>query len=108
MTIFAKACYDILTMSTINISLPTDHVKAIDAFIDRYGFANRSEFIRSLIRLVRYQPTLLRDAATFPFITPQIRAKNVILKEFAQTKKYSNALLKDMKIGLDESSYFAK
>lgn len=94
-------------MSTINISLPTDHVKTIDAFIDRYGFANRSEFFRSLIRLIRHQPTLLQDAATFPFVTPQTRSKNVILNEFAQTKKYSKAFLKDLKAGLDESFYFA-
>ncbi len=108
LTIFGKACYSMHTMSTINISLPLENVRMIDTFIARYGFANRSELFRSLIRLVSHKPALLQDAATFPFSSPQTRSKSTILKEFAQTKKYSKSFLKDLETGLSESSYFSK
>jgi hypothetical protein len=95
-------------MSTINISLPPENVRMIDTFITRYGFANRSELFRSLIRLISYSPALLADAATFPFAAPQTRSTSTILKKFEQTKKYSKSFLRDLKRGLSESSYFTK
>ncbi len=91
----------------MNISLPLDHVRAIDSFIDRYGFANRSDFFRSLIRLVTHQPTLLQDAATFPFTTAKRSSKAEILNGFIKTKKYSSSFLKDLETGLNESAYFS-
>lgn len=90
----------------MNISLPLDHVRAIDSFINRYGFANRSEFFRSLIRLVAHQPALLQDAATFPFTTAKHASKAEILNNFTQTKKYSASFLQDLETGLNESTYF--
>lgn len=39
--------------------------------VSKYGFANRSEFIRSIIRLVVYKPDLVEEAATFPFVVPK-------------------------------------
>jgi len=95
-------------MSTINISLPTDHVKTIDAFIDRYGFANRSEFIpvsHSFGQVSADAPTGRSDVSVY---YPANTGKKCHFEGICANKKYSKALLKDMKIGLDESSYFAK
>ena len=92
-------------MSTINISLPYEQVSFVDKLVADYGFANRSEFVRSLLRLITHKPELVETASTFPFITPQERSvKNH--GRFSKNQKYSPAFLKDLETGLAESSYF--
>lgn len=93
-------------MSTINISLPYEQVSFVDKLVADYGFANRSEFIRSLLRLITHKPELVETASTFPFITPQERSVKKIIDGFHKTKKYSPAFIKDLQIGLSESNYF--
>ena len=93
-------------MSTINISLPYEQVSFVDKLVADYGFANRSEFVRSLLRLITHKPELVETASTFPFITPQERSVKKIMGDFRKTKKYSPAFLKDLETGLAESSYF--
>lgn len=95
-------------MSTINISLPVDQVHFIDKAASQYGFANRSEFIRSLIRLIKFQPTIIPQASAFPFVAPVTNSASKIMADFKKTKKYSPAFLKDLKEGLAESAYFKK
>lgn len=93
-------------MSTVNISLPAKQLNFIDRLVKFYGFANRSEFVRSLIRLISSQPELVQKAATFPFITPREKSIKKIIVGFAKTKKYSNNFLRDFEEGLKTSSYF--
>lgn len=93
-------------MSTVNISLPSAQANYIDTLVEKYGFANRSEFIRSIIRLVIYQPELIKTAATFPFIIPKEKSAKKIISAFAKTGKYSKGFLKDLKEGLSQSDYF--
>lgn len=93
-------------MSTINISLPPQQAKQIDDMVSKYGFANRSEFIRSLIRLVVHKKEVLTESIAFPFVTPKERSKKVIVKSFSQTNKYSKDFLKDLETGLANSDYF--
>lgn len=93
-------------MSTVNLSLPADQVSFIDHLVMRYKFANRSELVRSLIRLVRREPMLIETAATFPFISPQERSAKAIISDFQKTKKYSKAFLRDLEDGLKSSDYF--
>ena len=93
-------------MSTINISLPADQVSFIDDVASQYGFANRSEFIRSLIRLIKYQPTMISQASLFPFVSPTTRSVSEIVTDFQKTKKYPDSFLKDLKEGLSQSTYF--
>lgn len=95
-------------MSTINISLPQEQISFIDKLILSYGFANRSEFIRSLLRSVSYSPALITKAATFPFVVPQEKSAKKIVSDFKKTKKYSPDFLKDFEEGLKSSSYFVK
>jgi metal-responsive CopG/Arc/MetJ family transcriptional regulator len=94
-------------MSTISLSLPTEQIDFMDKLMINYGFANRSEFVRSLVRLVIYKPAILQEAATFPFVIPQERSTKKILADFKATKKYSPAFLRDLKKGLRSSDYFS-
>ncbi len=87
-------------MSTVNISLPEKQANYIDMLVAKYGFANRSEFIRSIIRLVVYKPDLVEEAATFPFVIPKERSAKKIISAFSKNNRYSKELLKDLKEGL--------
>lgn len=93
-------------MSTINISLPYEQVSFVDQLVIHYGFANRSEFVRSLLRLVTHRPELVETASMFPFVATKEKSVKKIMDGFQKTKKYSAAFLKDLEIGLSESSYF--
>jgi len=93
-------------MSTMNISLPADHVTLVDRLVVQQGFANRSEFFRALIRLISRKPQIISDASIFPFdSTPQNQSVREMMADFRATKKYSKAFLKDLEDGLNESSY---
>ena len=93
-------------MSTINISLPKEQVNLIDQLVKKFSFANRSEFIRAIIRLVMYKQEIVNEAATFPFIPPKTKSKKEIISAFKKTKRYSKEFLKDLKEGLKTSDYF--
>lgn len=95
-----------LHMSTINISLPLEQVNFVDKLVDSYRFANRSEFIRSLLRLVSFRPEMVQNIATFPFVIPGEKSARKIIEDFKSTKKYSAGFLKDLKEGLSQSDYF--
>ncbi len=97
-----------MIMSTINISLPSEQVSLVDKLVLAYGFANRSEFIRSLLRLISHNPDLVKSAATFPFVSSREKSKEKILAEFKKTNKYSPQFLADLKEGLNSSDFFEK
>lgn len=94
-------------MSTVNISLPEKQANYIDMLVAKYGFANRSEFVRSIIRLVVYKPDLVEEAAIFPFVAPKERSAKKIMTAFTKNSHYSKEFLKDLKKGLNQSDYFS-
>lgn len=59
-------------MKTVNISLTDEQAKMIDKTTKTYGFANRSEFVRAVLRLIKTDKSLLEKAATTPFETAKI------------------------------------
>lgn len=93
-------------MTTINISLPERQARLIDALVEKFGFANRSEFIRSVIRLITAEEKVLKEVITYPFASPKIKSRKKILAEFKKTGKYSSLFLKDLEEGLKNSAYF--
>lgn len=93
-------------MTTVNLSVSKEQVQLIDSFVSDHGFTNRSEFFRSILRLLKIRPQILGEAATFPFAVPKIRSTKKIISDFRKTKKYSSAFLKDLETGLNESTYF--
>ena len=94
-------------MSTVNISLPSEHVSFIDRFVAEQGFANRSEFFRALIRLLRQKPYLADDVISHPFVAaPKGQSVREMMADFRATKKYSPAFLKSLEAGLKRRPYF--
>lgn len=95
-------------MSTVSISLPKEQLQFIDKLVSAYGFANRSELIRAILRLLRSRAYLTESAATFPFAVSNEKSRTKILTEFAKTGRYSEAFLKDLEEGLRSSDFFTK
>lgn len=92
-------------MNTVNISLTSDQLQQVNSFTNSLGFANRSEFFRALLRRLFSQPDLIKESASWPFVSPP-RNKSQIISSFKKTNKYSQAFLDDLKEGLDNSKYF--
>lgn len=94
-------------MSTINISLPSEQVNLIDNFVKKFGFANRSEFVRSVIRVLIKRPEIVETASTYPFGSPKTKSVKEIVTAFKKNKKYSQLFIKDLEEGLKNSDYFS-
>ena len=54
-------------MISVSLSLTKNHVKQIDKLSNKHGFANRSEFVRSLLRFVQNKPEVLAQSNVYPF-----------------------------------------
>ena len=93
-------------MNTLNISLTSDQVSWINNLTNKLGFANRSEFMRSIIRFLANREDLLSQTKTFPFVSPQTKNKKQIVSEFKKTNKYSKEFLQDLEKALSRSNYF--
>jgi len=94
-------------MSTINISLPSEQVSLIDDFVKKFGFANRSEFVRSVIRVLVKSPEIVETASIYPFVSPKTKSTKEIVTAFKKNKKYSRFFLKDLEEGLKNSDHFS-
>lgn len=95
-------------MSTVSLSLTDHQVAEIDRLSGVFGFENRSEFVRALLRVTLSNEALLKKSMAFPFDAPSEKSAKKIVGEFKKTKKYSSAFLNDLKEGLEESKYFVK
>ena len=94
-------------MSTINISLPKQQAISIDTYVKEYGFANRSEFIRTVLRFVLQEKHLVKQATVFPFVSPKQKSVQKIMSSFTHKNTYSKDFLRDLKEGLAQSDYFS-
>lgn len=93
-------------MTTVNISITDNQAKFIDQLAKDYNFDNRSELIRSFIRLFQFRPQLIDEAMEFPFKEPSTHSRSEIYNSIAKTGKYSKEFLKDLKEGLEDSKDF--
>ncbi len=92
-------------MKTVNISLTQDQFEGVEALTKRMGYANRSEFFRSLLRYALRKPEVF-ESEEIVLEAPPTRSRSKIMSEFRATEKYSEAFLKDLDEGLKDSSYF--
>lgn len=53
-------------MTTMNVSLTDDQAKFIDSMTNRLGFANRSEFLRALLRHAQTNVSFTKEVLTCP------------------------------------------
>ena len=95
-------------MTTVNISLTDDQAQFVKKLTHKFGFANRSEFFRALLRSVSHDRHLIRDLPSLPFVRPSTRSKQQILSQLEQSGNYSKDFLADLQEGLDNSDYFTK
>lgn len=95
-------------MSTVNISLTKDQLEFVNELTEKYGFANRSEFFRALLRRLSTDSASQKEVAAWPFFSPTSKSRAKILSEFKKTGKYSREFLADLAEGLENSNYFTK
>lgn len=94
-------------MKTVNISLTEDQTKMVDQAVISLGFANRSEFFRTLLRIFSKKPEVISDEESdFPMKSPRTRSAKEVIEGFKATGKYSKAFLKSLAGGLKRSHYF--
>ena len=92
--------------TTLNISLTKQQVNWINRAVKKWGFANRSEFFRTLIRWLSQRPEVIGAVSTWPFLPPATRSKKEVLAAFKKSGRYSKEFLNDLKEGLETSDYF--
>lgn len=92
----------------MNVSLTEEQAKFVEAMTDRMGFANRSEFLRALLRRAQTDANFTKEAHTWPFTPPSTKSRAEILAALSGTGKYSDDFLADLKEGLLQSDYFDK
>ncbi len=94
-------------MKNLNINLTKEQATLVDRTATRQGFANRSEFVRALLRYVfKAKPEILTQLDTALFELPPIKDAKQIIRGFEATGKYNKQFLRSLEQGLKESDYF--
>ena len=92
-------------MKTINISITSEQYSEIEKFTNELGFANRSEFMRSLLRLFIKKPEVLSvETELMPF---KKRPLSEIEKRLRKTGRYNEKFIQSVMDGLRRSSIYA-
>ena len=96
-------------MAMMNVSLPEKQIQDVDSMVERYGYANRSEFVRSALRFVLKNKTVSDEMIDFPFlVASSFDEPDEVVRDFRETGKYSEAFLKDLESGLKKSKSLKK
>ena len=79
----------------------------MDRSAENYGFANRSEFFRAILRYIfLHSPQILTELDAVTFEEPPNRDSQYIVSELTKTGKYNKAFLSSVAKGLKKSKYF--
>jgi len=93
----------------MNVSLPEKQIQDVDSMVERYGYANRSEFVRSALRFVLKNKTVSDEMTDFPFlVASSFDEPDEVVNDFRKTGKYSEGFLKDLEEGLKKSKFLKK
>lgn len=91
-------------MAMMNVSLPEKQIRDVDSMVEKYGYANRSEFVRSALRFVLKNKAVSEDMVDFPFlVTNPMDDPDEVVKDFRATGKYNELFLRDLEDGLKKS-----
>ncbi|MBI4054386.1 MAG: hypothetical protein HY397_03605 [Candidatus Doudnabacteria bacterium] len=108
MTNLSILCYSGI-MKNINVNLTKEQAKIVNEATKKYGFANRSEFFRSLLRYIfMYSPSILKKLDSFVFEEPPTKDANKIIAELEASGRHSEDFIKSLAAGLRKSNYFKK
>jgi len=96
-------------MKTLNINLTSDQAKLVDKTSKQFGFANRSEFMRAVLRYVfQYSPAIIGNLDSAVFEEPPVKDITRITTELAKSGKYNPKFITSIEKGLKKSRYFNK
>ena len=89
-------------MQTLNISLTKEQYTIVNDLVDEWGFANRSEFFRALLRSL-IKPSQLSQPTQFQ--QPTVKNPKKIMQAFKDSKVYNKKFLNSLEKGLSKSTY---
>lgn len=94
-------------MQTINISLPRNLSLIVNKIIEREGYASKSEFFRTLLRL--YLQLTRTETKTFlPFFVPfKKQPLSKVKRQLEKTGLYKKDFIESVISGLSKSSLYA-
>ena len=96
-------------MKNININLTPQQAELVDKTAQKHGFANRSEFFRSLLRYVFfYSPNILAELDAVAFEEPPTKNIHSIISDLKKSGKYNRHFIESVAEGLKQSDYFGK
>jgi len=96
-------------MKTINVNITTEQARKIEKIAKEYGFANRSEFFRAILRYVfSRSPDVIDKLDTFVFEEPYTRSRAAIVAGLRKTGKYNEKFIRSVSRGLAKSKYFSR
>lgn len=108
LTKYGKACYN-LGMSTMNISITDEQAKMVDVWTTTYGYANRSEFFRTVLRSLSQKPAVLKTVANeLEFVEFKKRPLPEMRTMLESTGKYNQKFINSIMKGLSKSSVYAR
>lgn len=94
-------------MQTLNISLPEKLSLKVDEVVEEEGYASRSEFFRTLLRLY-LQLVEAKPKRVLPFLVPfRKQPLSKVKKEMEATGLYKKEFVKSVISGLSQSSLYA-
>lgn len=93
-------------METINISLPYPLSSQVDTIVKKEGYASRSEFFRTLLRLYLHLVSSIKVKEPVRFMPFKKRPLDEIEKDFLTTGKYSQVFIDSVIGGLKKSSFY--
>lgn len=95
-------------MQTLSISLPQKLTTRVDTIIEEEGYASRSEFFRTLLRLYLQLSARAEVVAEKPFFLPfRKRPLDDIRRDLSGSGSYSQEFVDSIVKGLEKSSVYA-
>jgi Arc/MetJ-type ribon-helix-helix transcriptional regulator len=93
-------------MSTLNISVTDQQAAWVDAWTQTYGYANRSELFRFILRFISQQPKILRDVPPLELLEFQKKPLKEVREKMLATGKYSKKFINGIVSGLKREGLY--
>jgi len=74
-------------MRTINISVTEEQRNFVDQMVDKLGFANRSEFFRTIVRMIKANPKVIEEPKVMQLSPKAIKRYNKIIENIESGKE---------------------
>lgn len=85
-------------MRTINISVTEEQRNFVDQMVDKLGFANRSEFFRTIVRMIKANPKVIEEPKFVQLSPKAIKRYNKIIDDIESGREpvYESRNVKDL------------